>query len=75
MTVHGVGFMCRMEGKMDGSLFRETLEDELQGTVEYYEMDREDLIFQHDNDPEHKCKLAQKWFKDNGIKVLDWPAH
>jgi hypothetical protein len=19
-------------------------------------------------------KLAQKWFKDNGIKVLDWPA-
>ena len=74
MTVHGVGLMCRIEGKMDASLYEEILGDELMGTVDYYEMDREDLIFQQDNDPKHKSKHAQKWFKDNGIKVLDWPA-
>jgi hypothetical protein len=60
MTVHGVGLMCRIEGKMDASLYQEILEDELQGTVDYYEMDREDLIFQQDNDPKHTSKLAQK---------------
>ena len=45
MTVHGVGLMCRIEGKIDASLYREILRDELQGTVEYYEIDKEDLIF------------------------------
>jgi hypothetical protein len=54
MTVHGVGLMCRIEGKMDASLYQEILEDEL------YEMDREDLIFQQDNDPKHRSKFAQK---------------
>ena len=74
MTVHGVGLMCRIEGKMDASLYEEILEDDLLGTVEYYGMDREDLIFQQDNDSKHTSKCAQRWFKDNGIKVLDWPA-
>jgi transposase len=74
MTVHGVGLMCRIEGKMDASLYEEIMEDELQGTVDFYGMDREDLIFQQDNDPKHTSKRAQNWFKDNGIKVLDWPA-
>jgi len=74
MTMYGVGLMCRIEGKMDASLYEEILEDELQETVDYYGMDREDLIFQQDNDPKHTSKRAQKWFQDNGFKVLDWPA-
>ena len=74
MTVHGVGLMCRIEGKMDASLYREILRDELQGTVEYYGMDKEDLIFQQDGDLKHRSGLAQKQLKDNGFKILDWPA-
>jgi transposase len=74
MTVHGIGFMCRIEGKMDASLYEEILQDELLGTADYYEMDREDLIFQQDNDPKHTSKRSQRWFQNNGIKVLDWPA-
>lgn len=74
MTVHGVGLMCRIEGKMDASLYEQILEEDFLGTVDYYEMDREDLVFQQDGDPKHRSKLAQKWFKNNGIKVLDWPA-
>ena len=66
--------MCRIEGEMDASLYEEILEDDLLGTVEYYGMDREDLIFQQDNNSKHTSKCAQRWFKDNGIKVLDWPA-
>jgi DDE superfamily endonuclease len=74
MTVHGVGLMCRIEGKMDASLYKEILEDELQGTVDYYGMDREDIVFQQDNDSKHTSRLAQKWFKHNNFKLLDWPA-
>jgi len=32
------------------------------------------MIFQQDNDPKHISKLAQKWFNDQEIHVLDWPA-
>jgi len=71
MTVHGVGLMCRIEGKMNSSLYEEILRDELQGTVDFYGMDRGDLIFQQDNDPKHRSKLAQTWFEDNNINVLD----
>ena len=46
MTVHGVGFMCRIEGRMDASLYEEILGDDLLRTVEFYGMDREDIIFQ-----------------------------
>ena len=66
--------MCRIEGKMDASLYEEILEDEFLGTVEFYGMDREDIIFQQDNDPKHTFRHAQKWFKNNAIEVLDWPA-
>ena len=74
MTVHGVGYMCRIEGRMDGSLYEEILEDHVLETVEYYGMDRENFIFQQDNDSKHKSKKAQKWFKTHNVELLDWPA-
>ena len=66
--------MCRIEGRMDGSLYEEILRDELMGMVEYYGMDKEELIFQQDNDTKHTSQHARNWFEANGIKVLDWPA-
>ena len=34
MTWHGVGFACRIDGKMDGDLYESILEDELMKTLE-----------------------------------------
>jgi len=34
----------------------------------------EEFIFREDNNPKHTFKLAQKWFEDQDITVLSWPA-
>ena len=31
-------------------------------------------VFQMDNDPKHTSKVVAKWFKDNNVKVLEWPS-
>jgi transposase len=58
---------------MDAKLYCEILEDELLNTLDHYDQEPEDIIFQQDNDPKHTSRLAKKWFEDHNIKVLDWP--
>jgi transposase len=31
--------------------------------------------FQHDSAPAHAARVVQTWFKDNRIKVLEWPGN
>ena len=33
-----------------------------------------DIIFQQDNDLKHTSRRVQKWFEEQKIKLLDWPA-
>src|SRR6185436_19035143 len=56
MTAGGPGFMCKLTGIMDQHVYRAILEDELLNTIDYYGLDAEQVIFQHDNDPKHKAK-------------------
>ena len=74
MLWDGVGYACKIDGKMDGELYCSILEDELQQSLEYYGKSPADTIFQQDNDPKHTCKKAKEWFKDHGFQVLSWPA-
>ena len=75
MTANGVGYSCRIDGNMNSALYCEILGDEFLQTVEYYELESQDIIFQQDNDPKHTSAMAKYWFIDNGIEVLDWPPH
>jgi len=74
MTAQGVGYACRIDGNMNAELYTCILEDEFLQSLEYYGMEVDKVIFQQDNDPKHTSHTAQKWFKNNGVEVLDWPA-
>jgi len=54
MLWEGVGYGCKIDGKMDGELYTKILHDELQESLAYYGKDSSDIIFQQDNDPKHK---------------------
>jgi DDE superfamily endonuclease len=70
----GVGYACKIDGRMDGELYTKILEDELQESLAYYDKDPSSIIFQQDNDPKHRSKMATTWLKGHGFQVLSWPA-
>ncbi len=43
-------------------------------TIDFYDLDMEQVVFQHDNDPKHKAKSVQKWLSEQEFKTLEWPA-
>ena len=74
MMWEGVGNLVKIDGKMDADLYCQILEDDFLGSLDWWGKSPEDVIFQQDNDPKHRSKKAEKWFKDNGVEVLPWPA-
>ena len=69
----GVGNIVRIFGNMNGELYRQILNEDLLGTIQWHEIDKNNIIFQQDNDPRHTANLTWQWFEDNGINVLEWP--
>ena len=74
MLWDGVGYACKIDGKMDGDLYIKILKDDLQASLNYYGKTVDDITFQQDGDPKHRCKKATAWFEEHGFKVLLWPA-
>ena len=53
MTAQGVGFARKIDGEMDATLYANIIQDELLQTLDFYELNRDNIIFQQDNDPKH----------------------
>ncbi len=64
-SAKGTGRLHRIEGRMDGAMYREILANNLLPSVRTLKMGR-GWVFQHDNDPN---TLRKKHFK-----VLEWPS-
>jgi len=73
MTSKGVGYSCRIDGRIDSQLYTRILGDKFMDTLKYYKLQKDRIIFQQDIDAKHTSKIAKKWFEDNVIHVLDWP--
>jgi transposase len=71
---NGVGKLIEVEGKMDAEQYCEILEEGLVESFETLEMKEGEHYFQQDNDLKHTSKKAEKWFDDNNIQVIFWPA-
>ena len=73
-TSEGIGYLCRIDGGLDAKLYKKILKDELMQTINYYGLDKNSILFQHDNDPKHTAKSVKKWLEYKRLAVLDWPS-
>jgi hypothetical protein len=74
ITWESVGNLSRINGGLDASLYQRILEKDLLETFEWYGLSKDDVIFQHDNDPKHTAKSTQKWLEDNDIVTVESPV-
>lgn len=74
MGWNGVGKLVEVQGKMNADQYCEILDDGVVDSFEKLDIPEDERIFQQDNDPKHTSKKATKWFEDNDIQVLEWPA-
>lgn len=70
---HGIGYLHRIRGIMDGYIYLDILEDPMLASADLL-FGRENFLFQQDNDPKHTAIIVRQWFLDNNIEKIDWPA-
>jgi transposase len=74
MTAQGAGYLTKIDTIMDADLYCQILCDELVKSLQYHDLDVNDVIFQQDNDPKHTSKKAKACLEELGLEVLQWPA-
>jgi transposase len=75
MTSKGLGYGCQIyDGTMKAVDYIGILDTTLWDSLEYYEYEPGDFIFQHDNDRKHTATATKIYLEDKGIEVLPWPS-
>jgi len=71
ITSQDVGRARRIIGTMKVSLYANILNNEFLQTLEYYGLEKENIVFQQDNDPNHTSRIAHQWLEANEVNVLE----
>lgn len=76
MAADGVGKMFICGGRMDSKKYINLMENTLMPSFQHIFGDTimRGVLFQQDNAPCHKSALSMKWFAENAIDLLPWPA-
>jgi hypothetical protein len=69
-SVAGTGTLVRIEGRMNGTQYREILNENLLLSTQDLRLGQR-FTFQQDNNPNHTAKTTQEWLRD---KSLSGPA-
>lgn len=79
MTWDGPGYLARIDSTLDSELYIRILEEDLLNTVDWYNIDPEQYIFQQDNDSKHTAKRVKAYLASIGLteatgRKLTWPS-
>ena len=69
MTSQGIGYLCKIDGTMDQHLYKSILEDELLQTIDFYNLEKDQVIFQHDNDQNTRQNQFKNGFQNKNSKL------
>lgn len=70
---YGKGPLVFVDGNLNSEGYVHILQSHLLPFLDMYHP--EQVIFQQDNAPIHVSKRSKGWFNEEGIQLLDWPAH
>lgn len=70
-SYYGIGKIVIIDGPLTGLRYVDLLSRNLFESANM--MGLESFIFQQDNDPKHTSNIANEYFKQKGIEVLEWP--
>jgi hypothetical protein len=73
-SASGTGRLVMIEGRMNGAMYREILEENLLQRAEGLILGRMFTLLQQNNNPKHTAKTMQEWLWDKSLNVLEWPS-